>query len=57
MDNFLRCSDPDTICKLEKLGFQKLNETNGVAVFINDAKKKIDFDKSKIAFTNIMTAS
>ena len=57
MNNFLRCSDPDTIQKLEKLGFQKINEINGVAMFINDAKKKINFDKSKIAFTNIITAS
>ena len=57
MSNFIRCSDPDTIQKLLNAGFQKVNENNGVVVFLNDASKKMDFDKSKIAFTKIMTAS
>ena len=56
-NNFIRCSDPETIQKLLKAGFQKVNENNGVVIFLNDANKKIDFDKSKIAFTKIMTAS
>ena len=57
MSNFIRCSDPDTIQKLIKSGFQLLENNNGVAVFVNDAKNKIDFDKSKIAYTNIYTAT
>lgn len=57
MSNFIRCSDPDTIDKLTKAGFHKIKEDNGVAVFINDAKKLVNFDKTKVAFTNIITAS
>ena len=52
---FIRCSDKETIDKLKKLGFQLVEEKNNVAVFINDASKKIDFDKSKIAYSNILT--
>ena len=54
---FIRCSDKDTIDKLKKLGFQLVEEKNNVAVFINDMSKKMDFDKSKIAYSNIMTMS
>lgn len=57
MNNFIRCSDEDTIQKLIKSGFHLIKKENNVAIFVNDANKKMDFDKSKIAFTNIMTAS
>ena len=55
--NFIRCSDKDTIEKLKQLGFQLVEEKNNVAVFINDVSKRVDFDKSKIAYSDIMTMS
>ena len=53
----IKCSDQDTIDKLVTAGFQMIENKNGVAVFINDADKKIKFDKSKVVFTNIMAMS
>ena len=52
---FIRCSDKETIKELERLGFQKVSDSNGVAVFINDLNKPQTFNKSKIAYSNIMT--
>ena len=52
---FIRCSDKDTIKQLEKLGYQKINENNGVVVFINDTSKPQTFSKSKVSYSNIMT--
>ena len=52
---FIRCSDKETIKQLEKLGYQKVSDSNGVAVFINDLGKPQTFSKSKVAYSNIMT--
>ena len=52
---FIRCSDRDTIKQLEKLGYQKISDSNGVAVFINDPSKPKTFSEGKIAYSNIMT--
>lgn len=51
---FIRCSDKATIEQLEKLGYQKISDSNGVAVFINDVKKPQTFDKGKVAYSSIM---
>jgi len=54
IQNFIKCSDTDTIQKLISAGFQMIENKNGVAVFINDADKKINYDKKKIAYTNVL---
>lgn len=54
---FIRCSDKETIEKLKAAGFQLVEEKNNVAVFVNDISKKVDFDKSKIAYSNIIAMS
>ena len=54
-NTFIRCSDEETIKELERLGFQKVSNSNGVAVFLNDLSKPQTFNKSKIAYSNIMT--
>ena len=52
---FIRCSDKETIKELERLGFQKVSDSNGVAVFINDLSKPQTFNKKNVAYSNIMT--
>lgn len=54
---FIRCSDKETIAKLEAAGFQLVEKKDNVAIFINDLSKKMDFDKSKIAYSNIIAMS
>lgn len=53
-NTFIRCSDKDTIKQLEKLGYKKVSDTNGIAVFINDMSKPQTYDKQKIVYSNIM---
>ena len=52
---FIRCSDKETIKELERLGYQKVSDSNGVAVFLNDTKKPHAFAKNKVVYSNIMT--
>ena len=51
----IRCSDKETIKQLEKLGYQKVQEHNGVVIFINDPSKPQTFSKSKVSYSGIMT--
>lgn len=53
--NFIRCTDTETINTLKALGFVLMEEKNGCAVFLNDNKRPQTFDKKKIAYTNILT--
>lgn len=53
-NTFIRCSDKETIEELEKLGYRKVSYSNGVAVFMNDLSKPQTFNKSKIAYSNIL---
>ena len=57
MANFIKCTDPETIKLLKKEGFKLISESNGVATFLNDSAKKINFDKTKIAYSNILPMS
>lgn len=52
---FIKCSDPDTIKQLEKLGYKKISEANGLAVFINDVSKPQTYSKKNVAYSSIMT--
>lgn len=54
-NTFIRCSDQETIKQLEKLGFQKISETNGLAIFLNDMSKPQTFNQKKVAYSSIMT--
>ena len=49
------CSYYFKIKQLEKLGYQKVQEHNGVVVFINDPSKPQTFSKSKVSYSGIMT--
>lgn len=54
--NFIRTTDGETAEQLVKLGFQKIDESNGIYVFLNCGKKQFEenLDKSKIQYTNIL---
>lgn len=54
--NFIKTSDSDTAKKLTNLGFQKIDETNGIYTFLNSDKMNFseDIDKSKIQYSNML---
>lgn len=53
-DNYIKCSDPETIKKLKQLGFVLLSESNGVATFLNNPSVIKQFNDLKVAFTNLI---
>lgn len=58
--NFIRTTDASTSITLLKLGFQKVDESNGVYTFLNTDKLQFsddDIDKSKIQYTNMLCFS
>lgn len=55
--NFIKTTDTSTASILFKLGFQKVDESNGIYTFLNTEKLQFsddDIDKSKIQYTNIL---
>lgn len=57
MEKFIRTKDYNTSLLLLKLGFEKINESNGLYTFMNSSKLCFsnDVDTSKIQYTNILT--
>lgn len=56
MKNFIKTSDSETAKKLTNLGFQKIDDKNGIYTFLNADKMQFsdDVDKSKIQYSNIL---
>lgn len=54
-NTFIKCSDANTIKQLEQLGYKKVSDINGVAVFINDTNKPQTFSKKDVVYSSIMT--
>lgn len=56
MKNFIKTSDSETAKKLTNLGFQKIDDKNGIYTFLNTDKMQFsdDVDKSKIQYSNIL---
>lgn len=55
--NFIRTTDASTSATLLKLGFQKVDESNGIHTFMNTDKLQFsddDIDKTKIQYTNML---
>lgn len=54
--NFIKTSDSDIAKKLVNIGFQKIDESNGIYTFLNSDKMNFseDIDKSKIQYSNIL---
>ncbi len=54
--NFIRTTDESTATALIELGFQKVDESNGIYTFLNCSKLQFaeDIDKSKIQYTNML---
>ncbi len=55
--NFIKVKDKHTIEMLTNLGFQKINEENGIVTFLNDANLRFsnEVDKSKLQYSNMLT--
>ena len=56
--NFIKTTDSETASKLEKLGFQKVDNTNGIYTFLNTGKIQFsdnDIDKKKIQYSNMLS--
>lgn len=54
--NFIRTTDASTATTLLRLGFQKVDESNGIYTFLNCNKFQFseDIDKTKIQYTNML---
>lgn len=55
--NFIRTTDKPTALLLEKLGFQKVDNSNQIYTFLNTAKLQFsnDIDINKIQYSNVLT--
>ena len=56
-ENFIKTFDKTTSEKLLSLGFQKVDESNGIYTFLNDKTLLFsnDVDESKISYSNVLT--
>lgn len=54
--NFIKTSDSDIAKKLANIGFQKIDDSNGIYTFLNSDKMNFseDIDKSKIQYSNML---
>lgn len=55
--NFIRTTDSPTATTLSKLGYKKVQDTDGIYVFLNTNTLKFsdDIDRAKIQYSNILT--
>ena len=53
---FIRTSDMETASLLLKLGFQKIDENNGIYTFLNDGKLLFEkgMDIKNVQFSNVL---
>ena len=56
-ENFIKTFDKTTSEKLLSLGFQKVDESNGLSTFLNNKTLLFsnDVDESKILYSNMLT--
>lgn len=56
-ENFIKTFDKTTSEKLLSLGFQKVDESNGIYTFLNNKTPLFsnDVDESKILYSNMLT--
>ena len=56
--NFIKTSDSETASKMINLGFQKIDEQNGIYTFLNTGTIRFsndDIDKKKIQYSNMLS--
>lgn len=56
--NFIKTSDSETASKMINLGFQKIDEQNGIYTFLNTVTIQFsndDIDKKKIQYSNMLS--
>lgn len=55
--NFIKTSDYETAKILISIGFQKIDEQNGIYTFLNSEKMQFsnDIDKRKIQYSNMLS--
>ena len=56
--NFIKTSDSETVSKMINLGFQKIDERNGIYTFLNTGTIQFsndDIDKKKIQYSNMLS--
>lgn len=53
---FIKVSDVETANLLTKLGFQLIDKTSGIYIFLNNTTTKFsnDIDKSKVQYSNVL---
>lgn len=56
--NFIKTTDSEIASKLLELGFQEVDNTNGIYTFLNTGMIQFsdnDIDKSKIQYSNMLS--
>lgn len=46
-NNFIKCSDAETIARLKEAGFSVVSEQNGVVTFLNNRPLPLNFTAEK----------
>lgn len=54
---FIKTTDVSTKNTLVKEGFPLIDASNGVYTFLNNTSKKVQFDKSKISYSNVLACT
>ena len=50
--HYICSSDLETINNLKSLGFEVIEEKNGMVTFLNKTNKKVNFENPKLVYTN-----
>lgn len=51
---FIKTKDKDTADIMKKLGFNLVDETDGVWTFVNDSSKPLVFEDNKVFYSNML---
>ena len=53
---FIKTSSLETVAILQKLGFQQIDENNGIYTFLNDGNRLFEkgMDIEKVQFSNVL---
>lgn len=51
---FIKTKDKDTAESMKKLGFDLIDETDGIWTFVNDSNRSLVFEDNKVFYSNML---